>query len=479
MLSLPPWLIFFWLLSWLVLPVVITKKKRPVHALAWMMAVVFLPVLGAILFFVFGTDRIVNKGRRKIFSNEKLRDHFRRVEAAWAFSKWHDSEKKLPKTLEDVARICRKFGLFDAVGNNEVKILTEVRGTYDMMEEAIRSAEHHINCEYYIFRPDLAGARFRDLLIEKARQGVRVNFLYDAIGSRKLGWDRKFLTRFQEAGIEPRDFLPLRTFFKPWNINLRNHRKIIVIDNRIGFTGSLNIGRDFLARTDGKKFRETHIMVQGPVVDHLQWIFCEDWYFATGKILLPEFFLPVEAAGDEIAQVVASGPDAREEAIHKAFVLAISQAQKSIYLTTPYFIPGQALNLALQLAALRGVDVRLLVPRQSDHLFVLLAGRSYYDVLLQNGVRIFEYMPSILHAKMLVVDGHFTVIGSANADLRSMSYNFEVNVQVYGAAFAQQAEAVFLADLEQSREIDAAVYLKRPATVRFRENVCRLLSPLL
>jgi cardiolipin synthase len=178
-------------------------------------------------------------------------------------------------------------------------------------------------------------------------------------------------------------------------------------------------------------------------------------------------------------QIVASGPDEREEAIHKSFLAAINQSERSVFLTTPYFIPERSLNLALQLAALRGVDVRILLPRTSDHKFVSMAGRSYYADLLKNGVKIFEYQRGVLHAKMLVVDGHFVSIGSANSDIRSFSYNFEVNVQIYGRAFARKAERIFLKDLESCKEIDLKKFLQRPAIKIFLENCCRLFSPVL
>ena len=216
------------------------------------------------------------------------------------------------------------------------------------------------------------------------------------------------------------------------------------------------------------------------LVDQLQWVFCEDWDFATGEELFTgNYFPPIELSGNKAAQVVPSGPDEVLDPIHKVFVAAISQSKRSVYLTTPYFIPDKAIFMALQLAALRGVDVRLLLPRKSDHRFVMLAGRSYYEELLQSGIRIFEYVPSILHAKMFVVDSSFVVIGSANMDIRSFDYDFEANAQVYDEEFAKGAEKVFFADLRNSREVSLDVVVNRPAHIRFSENLCRLLSSLL
>ncbi len=460
---------------------VITRKNKPVTALAWILAIIFIPFGGAIMYLVFGTERIVNKGRVKMFSNERLSGRLEQIEEEWAPKTTKNSHHRLPEEMQQIIRLSRKFSLFDVVGSNSIQLLTDVKTAYGEIEAAIQSARHHVNLEYYLFRPDEVGERFRDLLVKKAKEGVKINFLYDAIGSWKLGWDDRFLQPLRDAGVKPVDFLPLRTFFKPWNINLRNHRKILVVDDKIGFTGSLNIGREFLYGDErGRIWRETHLAMRGPAVTQLQWIFCEDWYFSTGEeLLMQEYFLAVDHAGEEVAQVVASGPDVREKAIHKVMLNAISQAKKSVYLTTPYFIPDQALSLALQLAALREVDVKILVPKQSDHTFVSWAGRSYYDELLKDNVEIYEYLPGYLHAKMLVVDGFFSVIGSANTDIRSFDYDFEVNVQVYSDGFAARAERVFLKDLQSSQKIDYWKFAKRSAYTRFGENVCRLFSPLL
>jgi cardiolipin synthase len=471
--------LILYLLTFLLLPVVITKKKRPSSAIAWIMAILFLPFIGAFLYLLVGTERITNKGGQKFASNMSFRTKLADLKGTWASKVLPDASSKLSEGIRDIMRISSELSLFAPVGNNEVKILVDAEETYQNMEEAIMGAEHQISLEYYIFHPDRVGARFRDLLAKKARQGAKVHFLYDAIGSRKLGWSRKFLEGFRRSGIEPRDFLPIRTFFRPWNINLRNHRKILVIDNNIGFTGGINIGEEFLNH-DGERWRDTHIMIKGPAVLQLQWLFFEDWYFATGEDLLSyDYFLPIDSKGNYMAQVVPSGPDETGDAIQKVFFTAITKAKKSVYLTTPYFVPDQTIITALQTAVMRGIDVKLLLPEKSDHRFVLLAGRSYYEDLLTCGVKIFEYTNGNIHAKMLVVDGEVVVIGSANVDMRSFSYSFEVNVNVYNREFANAAEKVFQADLENSRELTPDKFLQRPSYVRFSENFCRLFSSLL
>jgi cardiolipin synthase len=466
-------------LTFLLIPVVITRKKRPTSALGWIMAIIFLPFMGAFLYLLFGTDRIKNKGKQKFISNVGLREKHHDIEPDWFWPNLREVKYDLPFEAADILRVSSKLSPFGAVEGNALEILVDGEETYQKMEEAILGAQHHVNLDYYIFDPDKVGARFRDLLVKKAGQGVKINFLYDAIGSLRLGWAWRFLDGFRVAGIEPREFLPLRTFFKPWNINLRNHRKLLIVDNKIGFTGGINIGEDFL-NGKGNRWRDTHMRLEGPAVAQLQWVFCEDWYFATGEDLFnPDYFPPVETSGDYIAQVVPGGPDQTQEVIPRLFFTAISEAKKSVYITTPYFIPDLPVFTALQAAALRGVDVRLLLPFKSDHPFVLLAARSYYEDLLKSGARIFEYMPGILHAKMLVVDDHFVVLGSANLDIRSFSYSFELNVQVYSEIFTEIAVKVFLKDLENARELTADEFLRRPSHVEFAENVCRLFSPLL
>jgi cardiolipin synthase len=472
---------FLYLLSALLIPVIITKKSRPANAVAWILAIMFLPVLGAGLFLIFGTNRIVSKAQKKLRANVRLRQRLQAI-GIQADDDKPPKRPALDAALENIAVISRKLSAFECVGPNEAVILVDAEEAYAHMEAAIKQAERFICLEYYLFEPDNTGRHFRELLIDKARKGVKIHFLYDADGSRKLGWNRSFLKPMLAAGIQPKEFLPLRTFIRPWNLTLRNHRKILIADADVAFAGSLNIGDTFLAnnRGTGRPTRETHLMLRGPAVGQLQWIFCEDWYFATGaELIAPVYLHKTPPTGTEIVQVVASGPDAREGAIHKAFLTAISQAREKVYLTSPYFIPDRALELALQMAALRGVDVQLLLPEKSDHPFVNLAGRSYYDNLMQYGAVINTYVDAFLHAKMLVVDGIFTVIGSANADVRSFSYNFEVNVQIYGDHFAKQAEAIFLADLAHSKKLDSESFARRPAHIRFSENFCRLFSPQL
>jgi cardiolipin synthase len=476
-------LLILYLLFLSLILLVINKRKRPVVTLAWIMAIIFLPFLGAILFLVFGTERIVNRGRLKLSSNDFLKKRLNEIEEQWTtdlFSGHRHGQSEY--FLENITRISEKYSFFKVVGHNQVELEVDAEAAYPAMEEAIAGARSHINLEFYIFRTDEVGRRFQRLLIEQAKKGVIVNFLYDSFGSMNLNWNHKFLAELRNAGVKVRKFLPINQFIRPWNINLRNHRKLMVVDNSVGFTGSLNIGADFVSQKDTKfgKWRETMVKIEGPAVSQLQWIFCEDWYFATGEELIsPMYFRITEPRGDALLQIVASGPDVREKAIFKIFLMAIYQAKDYIFLTTPYFIPDRSLLLALQLAAYRGVDVRILVPRKSDHTFVLLAGRSYYEDLMETDVKIYEYTAGFLHAKMLVVDDYLTVIGSANADIRSFDFDFEINAQIYGKKEAKKAAEIFRKDLDESELLRLPDFQYRPISEKMAENFCRLLSPLL
>lgn len=468
-------MMWLYILTLAIIPVIITQKKNPVAALAWIMATFLLPFFGPVLYLIFGTERIRNRGLEKLFSLENVRERLHRLEADWAPARQRRKSADLHPDLERIIRTSQKFSLFDAVSDNTIEMIVDIEKAYETMCNAIEQAQHHINISFYIFEPDDIGRLFIDLLMKKARQGIQVNFLYDGFGSQRF--DRQWTLRreMRESGVKVVKFLPWRVFLKPWRLNLRNHRKILVVDDRIGFTGSLNIGEKFKRLN----WRETLLQLQGPAVAQLQWVFCEDWYSATDEILTyPDYFSSHPVQGKEIVQIVASGPDQRGDAVYKAFFMSISAAQKSIYLTTPFFIPDDPLNLALQMAALRNVDVKLLVPKKSDHPLVMYAGRSYYDDLIKAGVEIYEFDGEFIHSKMLVVDNHLTIIGSANADIRSFRYNFEVNVHIYGEPFALQAETIFEQDLSYSTCLTKD-FLNRSAIIRFWENVWRLWSPLL
>jgi cardiolipin synthase len=349
--------------------------------------------------------------------------------------------------------------------------------TFDALLEAIAGARHHLHVEYYIFEPDRTGTRVRDALVAKAREGVRVRLLLDALGSGRLR--RAFLAPLLEAGVELAWFHPARWrwLWRP-RINLRNHRKVVVVDGRIGFTGGINVTDDENEAVNPRAFHDLHLRLEGEIVRWLQLAFLEDWHYATGVALRDEALWPPATPGRMVAQALPAGPDSPWEPIHRVKVEAIHQANHRVWLVTPYFVPGEAARMALTSAALRGLDVRGVVPARSDSRVVSAAARSYFDELTAAGVRVFEYQPRMLHSKALLVDDDTCIIGSANFDHRSFRLNFELSVLLHDAGVAAGLEAEAKATLAHCREVRAD---DPPAALwrRLADASARLLSPLL
>jgi cardiolipin synthase len=367
----------------------------------------------------------------------------------------------------------------------EVQWLVDGGATYSAIVQAIASARDHVHLEYYIFCPDHTGSLLRDALVERAKAGVHVRLLLDAVGSASA--HRQFLQPLLDAGGEVAWFHPaqlLKPFKRPW-VNMRTHRKIVVVDGRIAFTGGINVTDEENEQVNSNAYRDLHIRIEGHVVRSLQLVFIEDWIYATGqdsRVLQPARLwpqdMPLRGDGGIQAQVLVSGPDSAWEAIHRLHVAAIHEARERVWLATPYFVPGEAARMALTSAALGGLDTRLLVPRMSDSRIVTYAARSYFDELLQAGVKIYEYGPRMLHTKAFLTDNELCIVGSANFDNRSFRLNFEVSM-----LFRDQNLVGELAQLLQ-QEMDNAqpVQLDRPQplwSARLPEACARLTSPLL
>ncbi|MCK5798604.1 MAG: cardiolipin synthase, partial [Deltaproteobacteria bacterium] len=376
------------------------------------------------------------------------------------------------------SRLSTRIGCRWPTTGNLVELLVDAQRAYQSMEDAIAAATQHVHFQFYIYQPDTTGRRFRNLLIRKAKEGVEVRVLVDGVGSFHAP---RFLRPLVAAGGQVATFLPVGHISRRWHPNLRNHRKLVVVDGHIGFTGGVNIGDEYTGRKKRVgRWRDTHMRIEGPAVRHLQEIFAEDWHFATDR--QPDtahWFNPVETCGDARVHIIASGPDTDTQPIQRIFFAAVNSATERVWLTTPYFIPDQAMLVALETAALRGCDVRLLLPYRSDAPLVLNAGRSYYNDLLENGVRIFEYQHGILHAKTMLVDHTWATVGSSNMDMRSFRLNFEVNAVVYGKYLAGQLAKVFRNDLRQAREVTLEDVENKKLSQRMTESLARIMSPLL
>ncbi len=373
------------------------------------------------------------------------------------------------------------------IPGNKVTLLFDGPATMRDMMDAARQAKTSINLETYIFDQDPVGLEFADVLIAKRREGVVVNIMADGVGT--LATPKEFFERLRAAGIQVLIFNPVDPTKRPgnWQLNNRDHRKIMIVDGKVGFTGGINISETYAnsslfrskqkaSTADSKKigWRDTHIRIEGPAVATLQWAFIDNWVRQdAGELPQVDYFPRLVPMGDKVLRVLATSPD-RDSEIYKSLMIAMNEANKSIHITSAYFVPDQQIVDALIAAAKRGVDVKLVLPGVSDHDLIKYAGQAFYDQLLSGGVRIFQLQVAVLHAKTAVIDGIWSTIGSANIDRRSFIHNYELNVVVLDPAFGRDMESAFNEDLRDSKEITLDQWQHRPWKDRFREWMGRL-----
>jgi len=441
---------------------IVLEKREPAATLGWLLALAALPLAGFVVYHMIGPRRI-------------RRQRLRRLRARAALDAPLPEDEGVALHPQLIALTRRTTGL-PAVHTLTPQLLRDGAQTYDAMLEAIAAARHHIYLASYIYEADATGRVFRDALLEKARAGVKVRLLLDSVGS--AGLRQSFFRELRAAGGELAWFHPIRLRpLRSSTLNLRSHRKILIVDGCIGFTGGVNISdtQDRRRRTDA--FCDLHLRFAGTAVAALQLTFLEDWAYVTGTALCDAAQWPTPARGGAPALVLPSGPDTAWEAFHRLSVELIHQATTRVWLVTPYFVPSEAARMALGNAALCGMDVRVLLPRRADSRLVSAAARSYYDELLATGVRIFEYQPNVLHAKAMLVDQDHVLIGSGNFDTRSFRLNFELSVLVASAELAADMEAAWNDYVAMAIEIlpgRRGSFLRR-----LGEAAARPLSPLL
>ncbi len=449
----------------------VTRAHGVQATLAWLLAIVAVPGLGAMLYLTLANPSIRRTTRRMSARRRSLRSGagYKRASASGV--------TPLDPSVEPVfALALNTTGLTPTFGSR-VDHLAEDARAFELLEKALETATQSIWAEYYIVQNDVTGRRFLDVLAERARNGVEVRFLYDAVGSYRI--DGKHTRAIRDAGGRVEAFLPINPLRRRWAVHLRNHRKIVIVDGETGFTGGMNIGDEYSgrARRRGREsFRDTHLRLHGPAVADLSQIFVEDWAYATGETLEPPKRSALSSSGTSAVAIVPSGPDQDLNATQLVYFTAINAARSRLWLASPYFIPEEAILTALLAAAMRGVDVRLLAPARSDVPVASHAARSYYPPLARAGARIFEYLPAVMHAKTLLVDDCLALVGSANVDIRSFAFNFEVSALIYDPAFAGSLARRFEQDLAQSREYEDG---KISFGQRLVQGLARLLSPLL
>lgn len=455
----------------------VLENRRPDKALAWMVILLVLPVAGLVLYY-FLARQYRHKRRIKQLPKGIWERLHREMDQLSGLYRPHPEE-----TLE-IGRTPRLLGLLGNLPGapittgNTVEFYHEGKELFPALLEAMDRAEDHIHMEYYIIRDDRIGREFRDMMIKKARQGVEVRLLYDGIGS--VGLSEEYIQRLEEAGVETGCFLPPLVALLDKRINFRNHRKITVIDGRIGFLGGFNIGDEYLGKDPKLGFwRDTHMRVDGDAVYRLQYTFLRDWFLAKGQLPEGPRFLPeLEHKGRELVQIVNSGPDSKWEVMLELYFSAIAAGEKRVWIATPYFIPEGGILLALKTAALSGADVRIILPSVPDSRVVYWASLSYLEGLLQAGVKVFLYQDGFIHAKVLIVDDKLATVGTANMDKRSLFSNFEQNAVLFDRHLVARLAGQFQLDLRRCRELEASEFKALPRWKKVREGAARLLAPL-
>jgi len=450
--------------------IVLLDNRNPVKTMAWILVLVFLPVVGLAFYFFFGR----NTRKERLISKKG----FSRL------SKRPMAEYQAQEALGDFTGRNQLIPFFHRVSNalpfegNDVQVFTDGYSMYQELFRRIAKAKHHIHLEFYIFENDAVGRLLRDLLIDKAREGVSVRLLYDDVGC----WDVNpmFYDEMLCEGIEVRSFLKVRFPQFTSKVNYRNHRKLAIIDGKVGFIGGMNIALRYLKGVPWGVWRDTHICLKGKAVYGIQTAFLTDW-FAVDRTLLTsaQYFPKMDTVGTSVAQIVTSDPVGEWHDIMLGLVKAISCAQRYIYVETPYFLPTEQVMAAFQTAALSGVDVRLMIPKKADAFITHKGTMSYLDELMKSGVKVYFYRAGFLHSKLWVADDEWASVGSTNLDFRSFEHNFEANAFFYDEKTVCTLKEIFLEDMKKCMTLSQKIWDKRSFKNKIVESVVRLLAPLL
>ncbi|CAM3008475.1 cardiolipin synthase [Hathewaya histolytica] len=462
------------ILSMLVL--IFFERKNPTTTWAWLLVIMFLPVIGFIVYLLFGQSLT----KEKMFSNKILTDQKKKE----YFNKVKNQYKYKNEVLENIDIIQMNFRNTNAIytQKNSVELFFEGKSKFSRLFKEIKDAKNFIHMEYYIIQNDSIGNDLIELLTEKVKEGVEVKLLFDAMGSYKIN-NKKFLRKFTEAGGRYAAFFPSIIPHINLRINYRNHRKIVVVDGNKGFIGGFNVGDEYLGK-DNKigNWRDTHIIVEGEAVKELEERFLLDWAYASGEELgnYNKYFeinyLPSSSTG---MQIVSSGPDHEEPYIRNVYLKILNKAMDYVYIQSPYFVPDETMLSALKLSSLSGVDVRIMIPGRPDHKFMSWAANSYIGELLEVGVKIYLYNNGFIHCKTVVSDNSVCTIGTANMDIRSFDLNFETNAVIYDREISENLSKQFIEDMSYCKQVTLENFINRGRGSKIAESIVRLLSPIL
>lgn len=451
---------------------VIASRRSPAISFAWILFHIFFPIIAVVIFVLFGRTQIYKKKQQSITETKK------EIQQPSLINSTAKSGSHLASHYE---KVFNKLNPLSKISENDVRILIDGIQTYEAIFKAIYQAKGYILIQYYILRSDRLGKELQKLLIKKANEGIKIYVLYDGFGSIWLS--RKYIKKLKKAGIRVARFLPIASFKSFFNLNFRNHRKLVIVDGKKAFTGGLNFGEEYISRFYPRPkqtyWRDTHIEIYGPAVHQLEQVFLEDWEFTTTK--KPKLASPAEGPepkSPKTVQVIPSGPTDGFHVGPLLFISLINTAKKRLWIATPYFVPDANLLNCLELAVLRGVDVRLIIPHKADHRLVHWATLSFAEQAAQKGVDVYCYDKGFLHQKVLLVDDELTLIGTTNFDMRALYINFETNILIFDEKLNSETAAMLLND--QKHSVKYAQHSETQSVfVRLRGDLVRLVAPLL
>ena len=445
---------------------VISENRNPIKTMSWVLLLLFVPLVGIIIYYFFGQDT----RRLRIISKKRYRMLQKRSFAPLLI---HNKENIRSEYIP-LVKLLNNNNDSALMQGSRINFFSRGKEKFEVLINDLENAEHHIHLQYYVFENDEIGRKIKALLMRKASEGVEVRVLYDDVANWKT--KNRFYDEMQSVGVEITAYLQVHFPFFTSKVNYRNHRKIVVIDGKIGYIGGMNIADRYLKDS----WKDMHLRIVGKGALALQSAFLIDWV-SSGKPLLSEkiYFPDSPVITDNVLQIVTGGPINPWRTLLQATLHILANAKKYVYIQTPYFLPTESLLQILQSTALSGVDVRLMVPEKLDVHFVNTAAHSYFADIMRAGVKIYLYKPAFLHAKMIVVDDFISVIGSANMDFRSFEHNFESNAYLYDKDLAGSMKQLFLEDLQNCEQITLKEWKKRPRIDKFKESVMRMFSPLL
>ncbi len=451
-----------------VIVVIVGENRNPVKSLAWVTILLLFPAVGLILYFFFGRSI---KNKRMITKRKK-----KRLRKSVEQPEYTKNPKGLSLNAERLSTLANSLTDAPVYSGNHVDIFSDGQSKFAALKADLLAAQRFINIQYYIFENDSLGKEIAEILKDKVKQGVKVRVIYDHVGSFHV--NSNFFKKLRNAGVDAYPFFKVAIVPLASKVNWRNHRKMVIIDGKIGYIGGMNIANRYL--DGGRKFeswRDCHLRIIGPAVASLQYSFARDWNFM-GRELLEETPRP-DVAGSSNMQCVTGGPMNQWNNLAQLFLKAIASASKRVWIQTPYFLPPEYLLKALQSAALSGVDVRIMIPKRSDARMLGLATRSYFTECLRSGIKLYFYEAGMLHSKVLIIDDDISSVGSTNFDFRSFEHNFEGNMIIYSDDVNQKLRDIFLADQEKSMRIQTDKWKLRPLNQRVQESIWRLMSPIL